>query len=465
MTTANLMNIASVNGNFAAQVDNSKKLQEENLEVAEMFAGIMNMNVEISNQLVGDESFNVDVKTESTQFATESYERYSYKENKINTAREQEVTEQPEEVHEALDKAETKIVEEIMEEYDVSNEEVMNLLDEMGLSIMDLLNPQNLVNFIVQLTNAESGEELLLDESFVNLMNTLGNLADGLMKELDVDMEGLQELVNQMNIVNSEEETEIPVSFQQSLENLLEDSSTDNVKNIDVEVKQDEVKEQVVDNEESIIGQKTGKEESLTDNQNADGNSLLNDQSNSNEAIVTQQNINNAGTVTEMPSTQFTSYMSADTVQIMEQIVQQMKITISTETTSMEMQLNPENLGKVYVNISSEEGIVNAQFRATNEIVKEALETQVAILRENLNQAGIKVDAIEVTIASHEFERNLEQNHQNSEEDFQTQENKNTKRRNITIDSMDELSGVMTEEETLVAQMMKDNGNSIDFTA
>ena len=157
--------------------------------------------------------------------------------------------------------------------------------------------------------------------------------------------------------------------------------------------------------------------------------------------------------------------LTFDTMQIMEQIVQQMRVTISAETTSMEMQLNPENLGKVYVNISSEEGVINAQFRATSEIVKEVLEAQIATLRENLNQAGVKVDAVEVTIASHEFERNLEQNHQNPEETQETQGNKTNKRRNISIDSLDELSGVMTEEETLVAQMMRENGNSVDFTA
>ena len=98
-------------------------------------------------------------------------------------------------------------------------------------------------------------------------------------------------------------------------------------------------------------------------------------------------------------------------------------------------------------------------------MVKEALEAQIATLRENLNQAGVKVDAIEVTIASHEFERNLEQNQQNPEENKEVQENVANKRRNISLDSLDELSGVMSEEETLVAQMMKDNGNSVDFTA
>ena len=488
MTTANFMNVPSVNGGFAAQVENSKKLQEENLEVAEVFAGLMNTNVEFSNQVVDETSSNTDVKTESIQSAANSYERYSYKENKIDTAKEQDVTEKLEEAGEALEQAETEIVDAITEEYGVSEEEVTKLLDETGLSVLDLLNPQNLVNFIVQLTGVASGEKLLLDESFLTVMETLDNLAEGLMKELNVDMKGLQELISQMDIV--EGETEVPASFQQSLEQAMESTSTeessqntvlntDDTQDVNVEEKPEvevevkvekqeetsEVKTQTADNEESTISQKTGEDASLAGNQNSDGNSMLNHQSNSNETIVTQQNTLNTNTVTNMSQTQFTSYMSADTVQIMEQIVQQMRVTISPETTSMEMQLNPENLGKVYVNISSEEGVVNAQFHATNEIVKEVLEAQVATLRENLSQAGVKVDAIEVAIASHEFERNLEQNHQNPEEQVEAQENKNTKRRNISIDSLDELSGVMTEEETLVAQMMKDNGNSVDFTA
>ena len=98
-------------------------------------------------------------------------------------------------------------------------------------------------------------------------------------------------------------------------------------------------------------------------------------------------------------------------------------------------------------------------------MVKEALEAQVATLRENLNQSGVKVDAIEVTVASHEFERNLDQNHKREEEEGAHQEEMSKHRRNINLSSLDELSGLMTEEEQLVAQIMKDNGNSVDLTA
>ena len=309
-------------------------------------------------------------------------------------------------------------------------------------------------------------------------METLDNLAEGLMKELNVDMEGLQELIDQMELVNTE--TELPASFQEALDTVLEHEVQENTQvtgeetqtaEVEVEVKVEkqeetsEVKVNTNETEDTTVAQNSKKDTAFTGEQSSDGNSLLNHQQNTNDTIVTQQTNVNVNQVADVSQTQFSSYMSADTMQIMEQIVQQMRVTISPETTSMEMQLNPENLGKVYVNISSEEGVVNAQFHATNEVVKEALEAQIATLRENLNQAGVKVDAIEVTIASHEFERNLEQNQQNPEEQNEVQESVSNRRRNISIDSLDELSGVMTEEETLVAQMMKDNGNSVDFTA
>lgn len=478
MTTANLMNVPSVNGGYATQADASKKLQDESLKVAEVFAGLMNPNVNFSNNVVDETSSNMDVKTDSNQSAANSYERYSYKDNKIDEAKTQDVSEKLEESSETLEQAEQDVVNAIAEEYGVSEEEINKLLEEMGLSVLDLLNPQNLVNFIVQLTGVASGEELLLDESFLSVMETLDNLAEGLMKELNVDMEGLQELIDQMDVVN----TEIPASFQENLDVALEQTNVQEATEttgketqaeevvIEVEVEKQEEKSEVktntIETEDTTVTQNTKEDTSFTGNQDSKGGSLLNHQSNENETIVTQQtNVNNMSQVTDMSQTQLSSYMSADTVQIMEQIVQQMRVTISAETTSMEMQLNPENLGKVYVNISSEEGVVNAQFHATNEVVKEALEAQIATLRENLNQAGVKVDAIEVTIASHEFERNLEQNQQNPEENKEVQEASTNKRRNISIDSLDELSGVMTEEESLVAQMMKDNGNSVDFTA
>ena len=482
MTTANLLNVSSVKG---PQVDVSKKLQEEAREVSEIFASMMNQTADIPNPMAEDTASDMGVmKTDGTQSIADSYERYSYKDNQIEEAKEKEISpEEMDAIEDTLEQTEEEILNTISEEYGVDEETLRNLLDEMGLNVLDLLNPKNLVSFVMALTGMASGEELLLDESFLKIMETMDTLSNNLMKELNVDMNGLQDILSRMEVVNQENGA---VTFEQELaaqvENLSEqtetaegnvqqnaESSDEAVEGVKVQVEEDETveKAEVKTNEaeaETVTSIDTGKESSLSGNENTGRDSLLNQDADANQVFVTNQSTQTVGQASEMPQMQFSSYMSTDAMQIMEQIAEQIRVVVKPETTSMEMQLNPENLGKIYLNVSSEEGAVTAQFFTTNEVVKEALEAQIATLRENLNQAGVKVDAIEVTIASHEFERNLEQNQQNRNEEM-VQEEKAPRRRNITVDSLDELQGVMTEEETLVAQMMRDNGNSVDFTA
>lgn len=141
------------------------------------------------------------------------------------------------------------------------------------------------------------------------------------------------------------------------------------------------------------------------------------------------------------------------------------RIAVSQAETSIEMQLNPENLGKVYLQVVSRQGAITAQLAAQDEAVKQALESQLAVLKDNMNQQGLKVEAVEVTIASHEFERNLEENQKNPSQEQQEAETERASRRNIRMDSLDELEGLMSEEESLVAKMMSEQGNRMDLTA
>ena len=126
---------------------------------------------------------------------------------------------------------------------------------------------------------------------------------------------------------------------------------------------------------------------------------------------------------------------------------------------------NPEHLGKIYLEITSKDGTVSAHLTAQNEVVKEALESQIADLKQNMNQAGVKVDAVEVTVGGHEFEKNLEQNAKQEEQQAEEREKAANATRHINLNELDGLSGLMTEEETLVAKMMAEQGNSVDFTA
>lgn len=158
-------------------------------------------------------------------------------------------------------------------------------------------------------------------------------------------------------------------------------------------------------------------------------------------------------------------YAAFDTIRLISQISREITSAIRHQVTTLEMQLNPEHLGRLFVHMTSREGMVSAQLTAANEDVRAALEAQVATIRENLNQAGIKVDSIEVTVGTHEFEQNLEQQARGESEQAREQEQRQKNHRLIQVDSLDELSGLMSEEERLAAQIMLDHGNSMNVTA
>ena len=218
-----------------------------------------------------------------------------------------------------------------------------------------------------------------------------------------------------------------------------------------------------VTTEESVTEQVTEKE---TNQRGQQSQSNLNQQGNhaaQASGVVVSDNTQQIGAQQMEAVPEFARQL--DTENIIKQIVEYTKVHVSNTQSTMEMQLNPENLGKIYIEVTAKEGNVSAHITAQNEYVKEALEAQIVELKQNMNQAGVKVDAVEVTVGSHEFERNLEQNAKQEEEQAREQEKSSGKMRRLNLSDLDELAGVMSEEETLVAQMMADHGNSIDYTA
>lgn len=84
---------------------------------------------------------------------------------------------------------------------------------------------------------------------------------------------------------------------------------------------------------------------------------------------------------------------------IVDQVVRQVKIRVLPETTNMELKLNPESLGKINLQVSSTSGIASAVLTVENQTAKEALESQMQILRQAFEEQGLKVDAVEVTVS------------------------------------------------------------------
>ena len=150
--------------------------------------------------------------------------------------------------------------------------------------------------------------------------------------------------------------------------------------------------------------------------------------------------------------------------EIMDQILDYMKIQLKPGMEQLEMQLHPESLGTVHIQITSKAGEITAQFHVQNESVKAALESQISELKENLRDQGVKVEAVEVTVESHGFESNLWQG-QDRDERASYQNSRKGPRR-INLNALDEeFEEAADEEERLTAEMMRVNGGTVDYTA
>lgn len=194
-----------------------------------------------------------------------------------------------------------------------------------------------------------------------------------------------------------------------------------------------------------------GHEKSQSQNQGVTGQAFFQNYTSQTQGQTALQ----AGTATAMAA----SYTEMpDSQQVVNQILDYMKLSMKPENTVLNMQLHPESLGTLHIQITAREGIMTAHFTASSEAVKNVLENQMAVLKEHFEQQDIKVDAIEVTVESHQFESNLEQGRQRGGEE----PGRRPKRRRLDVSSL-ESGEELTESEQVITEMMAASGNSVDY--
>lgn len=132
---------------------------------------------------------------------------------------------------------------------------------------------------------------------------------------------------------------------------------------------------------------------------------------------------NNLNTFTERMEAAFedrTVLMQGDTKvsmrDITEQVLGQVKVRVTSETTNLEIQLHPASLGRVNVQVSAAaQGITTATLFVENEMAKQALESQMLTLKQNFQEQGLKVDAVEVTVSNFNLESERQQMAENGQ--------------------------------------------------
>ncbi len=413
-----------------------------------------------------------DSKLQKEEFGSQISEKIKSKDSK--TVDEVVVTESIENFNE-------EIVSILCETLHVSPEELLAGMQELGLTIEDLLQPSNLANLFVAFGDDVTVPDILMSEEFQMVRTQVEQMLATMAKELDIPMEELVEIIeNFENHMNSKVGTDESGKKQAMVEV--------------VDVKQEETAnlsktENVETTEETTVHEENEPMNKQSDNSlmgGEEGNHETNEKMNAQKTNETEFKVHTDGqndSIFKEFSTQTLranvittpeGTMIQETVKIVDlqnlvsEITEYVRLTSGNDFSKIEMQLNPENLGKMIVEVTSNHGEVTTKIIAQTQAGKEAVETNLANIRTNLEQQGVKVASVEVTVESHAFEQNLQGESSKEQEQLLREQQQENKKHQMNLNlnelTLDDLAGLMSEEEMITVRMMRENGNKIDLT-
>lgn len=333
-----------------------------------------------------------------------------------------------EQVMEVLQSAILQIQELLMQQLDITPEELKQLMQEKGITEPELLQPETVNQLVLDAAGAEDNLSLVMDENLYQSQQVVSRefreISQKLKQELEADGKELPEVIEKLESSLGGTEAQRP---EASAENPQQSGPREHGRS-----------EQDRGHDRNVTGQV------FYQNYTAQAQNQT----------VGQQ-------ISVMASAGESAYVEAqESRQIMDQVLDYMKVSMKPENTVLDMHLHPESLGTLHIQISAREGVMTAHFTASSEAVKAVLETQMAVLKENFLQQDIKVEAIEVTVQTHQFEDNLEQGRQRNEEEA----GRKPKRRRLDISSL-ESGEELTESEQIITEMMAADGNTVDYLA
>ena len=521
MTSANVSQIPSgivVN----TQAKSAAKSEGSSTDFMSLVAGSLQNNQQMIDQTQDIQS---PVKTE----ALNSYSMKEPVADKIPTKEnETSLEKSPEEVDQVLEAADDfvqDVKKVISEEMEVSEEEIENAMATLGLNLVDLTDPANITKLLGELTEDETNVTLILDDTVSNILTEVEPMISDLFETIsvsdndefanlltanDLEVFGFEisktpinlrpngevfgalepkeevltdQILNSDPMILAEESNEIPqtkdtgietpvevevpvVSQQTKVEAELENFDFEEV----VEMEVDDKIITTVSNDTTSSNTNLGQNTSNQNKSTAFEQNVVADTSvNVGTPVHSQSNVSFTQTVTETT----VSYTSIDVEDIMNQIVTQTRTVVAENSTTMELELHPASLGKMYLQVTENEGTISAKLYTQNHDVKAAMETQMVALKEAWNQQGLKVNSVEISVGTREFEEQLDNQAQTTFENGSNQfaasheetTGESNRMRNINLNNLEDLPEDLSEEEILAASMMKDSGNSVNFTA
>lgn len=324
-----------------------------------------------------------------------AYNKYIKTSNDASTTNVVEEADVKEDVT-GLDELLLSIEDTLLKKLGITKEELEKHLEMLGFHLYDLIDMDNLKELVLLVNGASDMSEVLTNETLANTLNNVIQSMDDLFSndKLGVNLENLEDFIVKNEFVeevNLDENAKVD-SFDEQLTTIQTNEIPVTIVNEkDTDGMSQDVMSNSQDNTEAFVNEVSGNEDKDTN--------LL-------EHVI--HNLSNVSNLEQVIQTEGMEQIT-EVRDIVNQIVEQIKIHIGPEDTSMEIQLNPENLGKLQLTVTSKDGVMTAQLNTSNQVVKEVIESQMQLLKDNLNNQGLKVDAIEVTVSN--FSLTSDNNH------------------------------------------------------
>ena len=342
-----------------------------------------------------------------------------------------------------------ELVEDIVKDVLKLDDDQMDaILAAMGITVLQLLDPQILQQFVLTAEGAGDITDMLTSEMM---------LADYqmILQQFAQMPEGVSEILAQMEPVSEDDA---------NLQGILQELTAVKPEQAPV-VSDGEVLQKAVNTQEpAILGQTPSSDSSKTMSGESNASST--------ESFVQTSQPQTDASVEAVPFAQQFDLQGArevqdapmpnQSVQIIEQIVRQIRVSVTDTTSTMEMQLNPERLGKVLLTISAKEGMMTANFTVQTEEARLALESQMYQLRDTLEQKEIKVEAVSISVSDFSFAQGG-----GDDADSKNLEQGDGKSRRFQFEDSEEEAQEASDKEAerVRKSVMRDHGGSVDFTA
>ena len=231
MTSANVSSLPIQVGPIVQSSAKSEKIDSGN-----NFLNLMNQSINksvnsisyntqtSSNKMTQIQSQATSVKVENTQndiAKGESGQTVVIDESKVK------------DVAEAAEQFEDEVKGLLKEELEVSDEDIARVMEELGLTFLDLTDENNLANVVTELTGAEDSISLVVNEDFNNILNQVKDFTQDMVRTVDLPVNIITDVVDdaknilQMQDVNSELVNEPEQVLQEDVIT-LSNSQTDN---------------------------------------------------------------------------------------------------------------------------------------------------------------------------------------------------------------------------------------------